>query len=338
MLAYIFIFIFLSICSIYGKKNPILFIMVFLIMLFVAGFRDISVGTDTQHYYEIYEYFRLETFPSWFTIEPAWKIINNLAVKMHAGYSMVVFGASLCTLVPIFSTIWKYSDRPFVSVLFFYLLYFYFLSFNVARQMIAIAIVFSGYNDYLHEKKKAYYIQILIAVLFHYSAIIGLAIPFILKYVRLEVEKTILILPLTYFLGIVLIPNIVEYIPVVGKYSKYLLGDATVSFSIPRLLINCLCLLFISTSCKNDSLLKLFYVGIICYNLFAFSDTIGRCALYFMSSQMILFTNFQSLHVGNKTILSVVALIYGLVYVSVLLINNNGEVLPYSNHILSNLS
>lgn len=125
-------------------------------MLFIAGFRDTSVGTDTQNYYEIYEYFRLETYPPWFTIEPGWRIINNLAVKIHAGYSLVVFLASLFTLVPIFLTIWKYSDRPFVSVLFFYLLFFYFQSFNVARQMIAIAIMFSAYNDYLHGKKKAF--------------------------------------------------------------------------------------------------------------------------------------------------------------------------------------
>ena len=338
MLAYILIFIFLSVCSIFSNRNLILFIVAFLIMLFVAGFRDISVGTDTQHYYEIYEYFRLETFPSWFTIEPAWRIINNLAVVMHAGYSFVVFLASLFTLIPIFSTIWKYSERPFVSILFFYLLFFYFLSFNVARQMIAIAIVFSAYNDYLHEKKKSFYVQLFIAVLFHYSAILGVAIPFIFKYIRLDVTKTIVILPMTYILGIVLIPHLVQYVPIIGQYSVYLLGDATASFSIPRLLINFLCILFISTSCRNDNLLKLFYLGIICYNLFAFSETIGRCALYFMSSQMILFTNFQSLHVGNKTLLKVVSLIYGLVYVSVLLINNNGEVLPYSNHILSNLS
>lgn len=149
--------------------------------------------------------------------------------------------------------------------------------------------------------------------------------------------KAIVVLPITYILGIVLIPNLIQYVPVIGQYSVYLLGDATASFSIPRLLINCLCLLFISTSYQKDNLLKLFYLGIICYNLFAFSETIGRCALYFMSSQMILFTNFQSLHVGNKTFLRVISLMYGLVYVSVLLINNNGEVLPYSNHILSNL-
>ncbi len=306
-------------------------------MLFVAGFRDTSVGTDTQNYYEIYEYFRLETYPSWFTIEPGWRVINNLAVKMHAGYSMVVFLASLFTLVPIFFTVWKYSDRPFVSILFFYLLFFYFQSFNIARQMIAIAIMFSAYNDYLHEKKKAFYVQIFIAGLFHYSAIIGLAIPFIFKYVRLEVAKTVFILPATYIFGIVLIPNLVQYVPLVGQYSVYLLGDATASFSIPRLLINCLCLLFISASCRNDNLLKLFYLGIVCYNLFAFSETIGRCALYFMSSQMILFTNFRSLYAGNKTFLSAVSFIYGLVYLSVLLVNNNGEVLPYSNHILSSL-
>lgn len=102
MSAYIFIFIFLLVCSIFSKKNSILFIMAFVLMLFVAGFRDTSVGTDTQNYYEIYEYFRLETYPSWFTIEPGWRVINNLAVKMHAGYSMVVFLASLFTLVPIF--------------------------------------------------------------------------------------------------------------------------------------------------------------------------------------------------------------------------------------------
>ena len=125
-------------------------------MLFVAGFRDISVGTDTENYYEIYEYLKYDMAPPWFTIEPGWKILNNFAIKLNAGYSFVVFFASLLTLIPIFRTAWKYSDRPFVSILFFYILFFYFQSFNAVRQMMAVAFVFSAYNDYLHEKKRLF--------------------------------------------------------------------------------------------------------------------------------------------------------------------------------------
>ena len=208
MFVYILIFIYLVFCSLFWEKNLYLFIIAFLLMLFIAGFRDLSVGTDTQNYFEIYELLRLNKTPPWFTIEPGWKIINKLAITLNTGYESVVFMASVLALSPVFATFWKYSKRPFVSVIFYFLLFFYFQSFNVTRQMIAIAFIFSGYNDYLHGKKRSFYIQLCIAVLFHYSALLALIFPVIFRYVKIKVSWALFLLPLTYVFGILVIPNI----------------------------------------------------------------------------------------------------------------------------------
>lgn len=336
MTVYILIFVLLLGCSIFSHRNIILFLLVFLLMLFVAGFRDISVGTDTENYYEIYEYLKYDMAPPWFTIEPGWKILNNFAIKLNAGYSFVVFFASLLTLIPIFRTAWKYSDRPFVSILFFYILFFYFQSFNAVRQMMAVAFVFSAYNDYLHEKKRLFYIQLCIALIFHYSAILGLFFPLVFKYIN--IKSAFVLLPITYILGIFIIPKLIPFLPLVGKYSVYLIGDIDAKFSIPRLLINCLCLFFmLASKNSNKNQLKLFVIGIICYNLVSFSEVAGRCALYFMISQIILFANIDCVHPRNKYFLNAATITYGIVYVSMLLSNNNGEILPYSNLLFSTL-
>lgn len=337
MSAYIFIFIILSISSVTSKRNPFLFMLIFAIMLFIAGFRDLSVGTDTQNYFEIYELLRLERTPPWFAVEPGWRMLNELAITLNTGYEFVVFFASVLILCPVFVTIWKYSKSPFTSLLFFFLLFFYFQSFNATRQMIAIAFIFSGYNDYLHGGKRSFYIQLCVAVLFHYSALLALVFPAIFKYVKVDVSQALFLLPLTYILGVLVIPNIIQYIPLIGKYSVYLLEDVDTSFSLPRFLINCLCLFIIFTSCKTDNYLKLFYIGIVCFNVVAFNETAGRCALYFMSSQMMLFPNINCQHKENASFIKAAAVLYGLVYLTVLLLNNNGEVLPYSNWLLSSV-
>lgn len=337
MSAYIIIFCYLISCSLIRKKNIYLFVLTFFLMLFIAGFRDISVGTDTQNYFEIYELLRLNRTPPWFSIEPGWRIINELAIILNTGYESVVFCASFLTLCPIFVSIWKYSRRPFESVLFFYLLFFYFQSFNATRQMIAIAFVFSGYNDFLHGKKRSFYIQLCMALLFHYSALLALIFPFIFKRVKISICGVLLILPITYIMGILIVPNVIQYVPLIGKYSIYLLKEVDTSFSIPRLLINCLCLLIIFTSDRTNNYLKLFYIGIVCFNLLAFNETAGRCALYFMSSQMMLFSDISCQYKGNKSLIKVATMLYGIVYLTMLLLNNNGEVLPYSNLLLQNL-
>lgn len=337
MFVYILIFIYLVFCSLLGKKNLYLFIIAFLLMLFIAGFRDLSVGTDTQNYFEIYELLRLNETPPWFTIEPGWRVLNKLAITLNTGYESVVFIASVLTLSPVFVTIWKYSYRPFVSVLFYFLLFFYFQSFNVTRQMIAIAFIFSGYNDYLHGRKRSFYVQLCVAVLFHYSALLALIFPAIFKYVKIKVSWALFLLPLTYVLGILVIPNIIQYMPLIGKYSVYLLEEVDTSFSAPRFLINCLCLFIILTSAKTDNHLKLFYIGIISFNILAFNEIAGRFALYFMTSQMMLFASINCQHKENKSFIKIATLLYGLVYLTMLLLNNNGEVLPYSNRILSSV-
>lgn len=333
MTVYILILTYLLLCSIFCRRNKLLFILTGFLLLFVAGFRDISVGTDTQNYFEIYEYIRYDNEPVWFSIEPGWRLLNYIAILLNTDYFFIILLASIFTIVPIFSTIWKYSNKPFISVLFFYLLFFYFQSFNAIRQMIAVAFIFSAYNDYLNKNKKWSYFKFCIASLFHYSALLCLVFPFIFKYVRINTSKACVILPVTYILGIYFIPSLIPHLPLVGKYSVYLLHDIDASFSIPRLLINLLCVFFIITSYRNNNQLKLFYAGIICYNLFAFSEVAGRCALYFMSSQMILFANLICVHTTNKRILNMATTSYGLVYLFVLLLNNNGEILPYSNHL-----
>ena len=335
MVLYIFILIYLVLCSLFAKNSKILFVGAFILMLLVFALRDVSVGTDTKNYYHLFSMICVENAESEIihkTIEPGWQILNKLIYFFNGSWQIVLFASGILVLLPIFVTSWRYSANPSLSILIYYLLGFYFSSFNIVRQMIAASIIFAAFCRYFNEKKIfIYFLQIILASCFHYTAIISLFIPLLIKYARPSVSKAIILLPITLVTGFYVIPNLLFLIPVVGKYAIYLSGENLNAISETQILYNLIGFLFIMASDKQSLPLKLFYVSLIFSNLLGFSEILVRIGMYFQLSILLLASNINCTFKNNKYILRCCLIIYGFLFISRIFANNSMDILPYVN-------
>ena len=199
--------------------------------------------------------------------------------------------------------------------------------------MISVSIIFFAYDYLINGLKRKYILSILCATLFHYSAVICLFIPVAIKFVKLNGCVIVFSLLVSYIMGIYLLPMLLPKIPYLGGYSIYLMdGNASGSFS--RILLN-LFFIFIYFSCDTRGLnfyFKLFFVGIILYNSFAFSPAVARIALYFIVSQLILLPSLSSKYYWNTILLKIFPLLYASIYYFMMLNVNSGEVVPYKTY------
>ena len=325
---YLVLFLFLTI---FLPKKLWLYLLIFAILLILGSLRSIEVGTDTENYYEWYQ--TITSFDAlgyvFALMEPSWVLMNLCSYYLCDSYRGVIWGGMLLAMMPIFIRIWKSCNNPYLGILFYVLLYFYFNAYNITRQMIAVSFVFYALPFLETRNLKRFYLFVLLAMTFHYTSAICLFLPLLLKYFKQSILSVIIFLSVSYVLGITLIPRLIPLIPFVGKYSVYLADNAEASGSITRLLLNVFFVFLYISSKHNNIYIKLLFGGILFYNLFAFSAVLGRCSVFFMIAQLILFCNIQSQFKYNTYIQKTVIFLYAGCYFFLLLSVNSNEIVPY---------
>lgn len=163
----------------------------FLVLVFVSGLRDFSVGTDTKTYVSVFQN------KNYWQFEPAFAILSFIIRSITADgtiylfaiallmYGLVFRGLNCLSLnFPIDSQTNKYcSDKNilqcsnrnlYFEVFLFLTLGFYFRSFNMIRQFIAMGFSLNAFY-YAKEKKVIPYILLVVfGTLFHTSCLVTL--------------------------------------------------------------------------------------------------------------------------------------------------------------------
>ena len=326
--------LYLLIGSLCFKKSFFPYAIIVLIMILTFGLRDVSVGTDTKNYSQMFNLINSEGNNGILiseVIEPGWLLLNKLVYFLGGQWDTMIFISGILVLSPIFWTLWNYTENPFLSLLLYFLLGYYFSSFNILRQMIAVSIVFLAYSKYFQDKKLfSYLILVIIASSFHLSALISFIIPLLVKYVKPSINKAIVFFPISIIIGFYLIPRFIFIIPIFGKYAIYLTGDVLTTVSEMQIVYNIVALMFIASSEKQNNYLKLFYISTILMNMFGFSEIIVRFVFYFQISILVLSSNLKCSNYSNRLLLKLCIILYGLLFFSRILANNSMEILPYS--------
>lgn len=177
-------------------RKPFLILCLFLLTL-LSGFRY-RVGGDALSYEDSYEYIPslVEIFSNFdinFLLakyQPLWLFFVSLIKTLFHDYYYWQFFHALCLNVSLYIILRRYTRYYFTCLLLIYLflIYFYF-SFEIQRECLAICIGLLNYNNLNHRKYLRYYIGIVIAFLFHFSAIILLFVPLLRKisFTKLQV-------------------------------------------------------------------------------------------------------------------------------------------------------
>lgn len=146
----------------------------------MAGFRDLSVGTDLQ-LWGIYTYDVAKTMPFIPFLEyhsdEAGLAFNVLAwVGAQIGDDMVPFLSliQLVTILPFYMGLKALYPKQIWMGMLFYLLFLYPPSLNTMKQMIAASIVFYGMQYLFGKSFFKFACCVVIAALFHQTAIIAI--------------------------------------------------------------------------------------------------------------------------------------------------------------------
>lgn len=321
------------------------FLLVFLALLIpccIAGFRAESIGTDVYTYlspmteaaisadnwadYMSTGWFRVYRYLYVSDYEIGFSVFVYIVAKIFRSIYAVQFAIQAITVIPIYMACSKLKPRiPIWLCMLTYYCMIFNTSLNLMRQTIGMAFVFLGYVYFVcHENKKCV-IATCIAVAFHTSALLSLAIYFIHWFVNKDITirnlKTgqkksskylsmLLVIAGGTFLivGTNTLGNILSSLGF-QKYVGYIQGELTF---MPNQLISRLpvfaLFIFVWKKFKNKNTNMRFLFTMLCFDLLCAQFTSvnsfgGRVALYFSEFQMLTYPAIYMETRKNKIIL-----------------------------------
>lgn len=240
-----------------------------------SGFRGDFTSDYKNFAYLFYFYnqFSLDQiFNYQFGQEIGYVLLNRfIGIFTDTSVSLMLVVAFI-TIVLYFKEIKKNSVYVWLSVLLFVAIGQYYLSFNLMRQILAVAIIFAG-SDYLYSKKMIkYFILVVIASLFHQTALIMVPFYFILNF-KFNIKRLLIGLFLL-LLTVIYIDNVLFVIQkfVFAYYDESAFGMAGFGYRNVVLPVGILIFVLLHKSIldvKNDNKVNIWLNSIVIYTFFS---------------------------------------------------------------------
>ncbi|WP_214792373.1 MULTISPECIES: EpsG family protein [unclassified Exiguobacterium] len=312
-----------------GRKVPNKFFWTFsmAILIFVLGFRKYTVGVDGENYisgYNIANIMSLKEYYSINTTEPGFYFLYRFVYLVFDDYQWLFIISAVIT-VSFFYKAFSYENNN-VSLglmVFIFTTTQYFYYFGIMRMGIAVSIVAVAYRYIIQGNRKKYILMILLATMFHYSALFALIALFIKKregtndFKKNTVIKLFFLIPLGFYAVRLFVYPLISG----SRYQEYI--DSTVVFEIASLLSTAPLLLIFSIyykklTIKNRSYQFYYFLFLIKFitEVFAPIIGIGRMVWYANISLCFLFPAVIKLE-KNKFIkfnLFIIVVFYCLFY------------------------
>lgn len=198
----------------YNKRIPSYFFIIpsFLMLFFISTFRG-DFTTDYKNYTNLFGLYNRYSFTdllnAGFQNEIGFIYFNRI---LGIFTDNVIFFFAIMTFVILFGFFHhfkNYSANMWLSILMFVAAGSYYASFNITRHIFAVAIVFVG-SKFLYERKFfKWLLVVILASLFHKTAIIMIPFYFILNF-RIKIRNWVLI-AIGSVITILLFDSIVDF-------------------------------------------------------------------------------------------------------------------------------
>lgn len=327
-------FIVIAFCLLFSAftNNRAVYIIACMVLFFIAAYRTIEVGTDTLNYES--HFIRVQNGIYEFS-EPLWIALLVVVDYFGGDFRSVLILSSALTLLPIYWCVYKYSKNPLLSLYFYYTLYFYFYSFNIMRQSIAVSLVFVALMLLIHGRRYYYIIIVVIAGLFHYTALLALGLLYIDKFPKYS-GAYLFAIAISFVAGIFLPGYVIQLGTTVlpyANYSEVVLGGILGNTAF-LLLLNTLFVFIMLINSNRDYYFNIFFVFIVMSNILVRIPYGGRIVMYFSILCIIFYVN---LIYNNNFKQKVWAPIVIVVYSIIMFYRRYGfgEIFPYENVLLN---
>ena len=271
MAVYIFYLVLAGIQSYYANKKGILqsakgkkwyLSLCCIELILLAGLRGYSVGADTKVYLSALEYYsslpRKEILSAElvkpFVFEKGYFLLTKISAWLGLSKTTFLFIIAVLIYIPVFISIYHYSNAPYISILAYFALGFFSYSLGIFRQMIATSVVLCGINYIPQKKLVKYALCVVVASMFHTTAVATILI-YIVYHIPIK-KYVNWILPMEIFclvFGRKIVLFLVEIFP---RYSNYVGGQYDVQSGTYLMLVLLNILLFASVYLHNRGCLE----------------------------------------------------------------------------------
>lgn len=193
LLLVILITLFCEIFDINTKNNKLYLLSVIVILTLFLGFRGPTVGLDMGNYHKFFIQAKESTFSflcSHYDFELGFKILTKLMTFIFFDFRFYILIISIISMIGIYNFIKNYSKNYFASI-YLFITFNYFIYYTCTlRQCLAISILLLSFAFLKEQKLFKYVITVLIASLFHKTALVFLLLP-LFKFVRITPKRVI---------------------------------------------------------------------------------------------------------------------------------------------------
>ena len=343
-----------------NKRKYVDIIAIFILCL-LAGLRAKVVGTDTQGYLvplvnRAISSTSIKSFMqySWildYTVkyvsqyEPTFTLLVYIISKCFKSIAVVQFTIELLCVLPVYIALRKKGVVPIWFGMLVYMLQYYNESYNSLRSSIAMSFVFLAITYWMIQKKRRCILFLAIAILFHYSALIGLIIIAVYEFLgKRNIFNNINIKHINMYSAIAagilvlfsigIVHNLIEN-TFLSRYAGYINGNIRfMPYQILYVLFPFIVLLANSRKLKISQQEWMFYVVMIAYVMIAGQITSvnifgARVVLYFK-----IFSTYAyplACKTGrNEKILTLAIIIYLITFWLIYyVLRGMGETVPY---------
>lgn len=210
------------------KLLDVLYLLaVFIPTVFFVGLRNESFP-DTSMYIRFFQDVQSDSWMNLLTghyvhyyekVEIVYILLNKLITEITTNVTYFFLLCSMITFWGIGYFLYKESMILPISVFLFFALGYYLPPLNVVRQYIAISFILIGYSCLMRNKQKKYFISVLIASLFHMSAILMEGILLIRPWIRKHFGLIMLAITIAFLCCMFSVSWIISHF---DKYSAYL--------------------------------------------------------------------------------------------------------------------
>jgi hypothetical protein len=318
--------------GIVGKKvlTKILSIIAMVELTIISAIR--ATGADFYSYYVYFKYIDKLTLEN-SQMEIGYYYLNKIIHYTNSEYA-IFFVTSILIMYLFYKTLSKYSKNILLSITFFLCLGMYTTSFNILRQYIAIGLIFYSLIFIASNKK---YIFLILAILFHYTAII--IVPFYIVSFKSFSKRNYFLL----FIGAIIAYFIYPYIMNIlfsqfNLFTEYQGSDYVGSGANPLNFLSVFPLFFIMFLERKNLFkdkINTFSFNMCCFSLvFLLLGTKGlilvRIADYFKVFCILLIPNLLKDSENNhKLIIYFYVLVFIIANYITIIYVNYGLVVPY---------
>jgi len=325
-------------------------------LILIGGFRDITIGADTQAYpltsFEwAQNYVYISQFLTGEMIEPLYVLYVWLVVHFISNnFQDVLFWTNTFIIVFFYLGFYRFKKMaPMHTMVFLFCFLFFNLFLSMSRQGMAMALVFFASSFLvLNRKLIPFAIIVCISSFIHKSALLALLLIPFLYIQNKKVNKYIVITAIIIFITYSTVLKYFVSFDSLEKYSQYQVGENYEGFfSISEFIIRCVSLSSIIFCTKKiykdkfyDSVIALFICEFFVNLLQIYSRYAGRIGYYYFSMYLVLLPHYV-LKLGKSKYKRVVWT--GIILLSVFfwwyvnIETQSGYTYPYSSKILRNI-